>query len=422
MKSKKYLLPLLSFAVFCSCSQDEPMQTIEKDEITPQTNRVSVAEAIDNANQYMSTLPTLKTRGILPKVADVQIMGLPNVRTRSVDANVDTLLYIVNYEDNQGFAIMSADRRALPIYAISDTGHFEINEDSPEALVANINSAKYDVLSRIEGAQPVNPGWSLPPWPLWKGWDNDIEYKIPPKLSLFQSRMSYHDPYSKYCYTADGIKSYSGCVAIALEQILSFHKWPGQIESLTLNWNKINSGSDNEALARLLEILGRKDYLSLNYKTNEHPASGNVYNVPDVLKKLKYLNVNNFIGFYENPDIVVDALHTAPIFMTAGTSLPDGDGHAWVIDGMIRYKVDDTLLQPSVGGFVDFHYSYYSLYHCVWGWKGNCNGYYFQNFVGLPKFYDETDSRIDGGDSKYVVCDRNVKFLHGFYPWGVINQ
>ncbi|MBD5231573.1 MAG: hypothetical protein HDS66_05430 [Bacteroidales bacterium] len=32
------------------------------------------------------------------------------------------MFYLINFEDEQGFALMSADRRTLPVYALSETG------------------------------------------------------------------------------------------------------------------------------------------------------------------------------------------------------------------------------------------------------------------------------------------------------------
>ena len=83
--------------------------------------------------------------------------------TKSVETQ-DTLAYIVNFSDGNGFAVIAADRRVEPILAIIPEGKYESNHIPPGAATFFANIGPY-LQRQIE--------WSLP---------EDIEYL--PKASL----------------------------------------------------------------------------------------------------------------------------------------------------------------------------------------------------------------------------------------------
>lgn len=62
------------------------------------------------------------------KVKNVEIVG-PDIKSRSaIDNGVNSSLYIINYEDERGFAVVSSDKRLQPIYAVSDSGSLNIRD------------------------------------------------------------------------------------------------------------------------------------------------------------------------------------------------------------------------------------------------------------------------------------------------------
>ena len=88
-------------------------------------------------------------------------------------------------------------------------------------------------------------------------------------------------------------------------------------------------------------------------------------------------------------------------------------GHGWVVDGYVQYET----MSPIVGqGYIleDI------LFHCVWGWGGACNGYFFwaktNSFGGSPHEFGPNDSDQDTG----YVFDTNIQYMGGFrkvYPF-----
>lgn len=61
------------------------------------------------------------------EVEEIEVLH-SNLQTRSQagNASVNSDLYLVNYANNKGFALLSSDSRLRPIYAISDTGHIQM--------------------------------------------------------------------------------------------------------------------------------------------------------------------------------------------------------------------------------------------------------------------------------------------------------
>ena len=82
-----------------------------------------------------------KTRSATrPTIANVETLRSRQFATRAaVDSlSIDTLLYFVNFADNQGFAVVAADKRTSPILALIDKGNYKAGdlaqEDNPGFL------------------------------------------------------------------------------------------------------------------------------------------------------------------------------------------------------------------------------------------------------------------------------------------------
>ncbi len=59
----------------------------------------------------------------------------------SEEGDIDTLMYAINFADNQGFALVAADKRTSPVLAIIDEGSFNVDslsEDKDEGFLAFI--------------------------------------------------------------------------------------------------------------------------------------------------------------------------------------------------------------------------------------------------------------------------------------------
>lgn len=406
MKTKTFfyfcaLLPLLS------CSQEEVLE-VEKPAITIDANKITPEQAIKNANSYFVGLSHVPTKSGNRIVEDIKAIGSKSISTRASEDPVDTLLYVINYANDEGFIVMGADKRALPVYGISDSGKFVVDVNSPAPLKATLNNAKLDALQRISG---VNNIQGTPPWVGFRGWDQDIEYKIKPMIGFYQSRLS-NPAMDKYIKMHYGDEAKALCVPLALESFMSFYMWPESVDDRKLNWQMMNSGNGDDDMAYLLYVLGLKENLNETY-IGEYKGSSH-RDIPRTLRNMGYNCGDEFISFYDNEDKINEELHQSPIIMQAYSSYYPS-GHVWLIDGLVRYKVVLSFISPIDPNNPRRITNFYNLYHCVWGYHGNCNGYYFQKFVGTPEFTDPIDNGSEE-DMQYVYCDKDVKCLIGARP------
>lgn len=115
-----------------SCSQENLLipDTETTAQETPASTKITLPEALKNAESAFGMLD-LNTRAIrIPE--SVEYIGA-NYQTRSSSSNEDVKYYIVNYADNQGFAVLSADAEKGKVFALSDEGSISLSDtiDNP---------------------------------------------------------------------------------------------------------------------------------------------------------------------------------------------------------------------------------------------------------------------------------------------------
>lgn len=136
MKTKQFLGVLAVF-ITTACQHDVTMvevmeqqmvEKVTKKEYTTQVSKDDVLRVAEIFNGGSSTTRSVKTIKELAVVYD--------------DAGMPTF-YVVNYEDNQGFILVSATKNYLPVLAYNNTGNFSTSVDShPEALQLWIKEIK----------------------------------------------------------------------------------------------------------------------------------------------------------------------------------------------------------------------------------------------------------------------------------------
>ena len=101
------------------CSISEALNIAQNSIVILEGNEKSA-----NVNRrHSSTLPSRRVN------SSPVIIGHHNGNLhRGYPTTNDTLMYVFNYDDNQGFAIISADSRTEGLIAITDQGHYEQNE------------------------------------------------------------------------------------------------------------------------------------------------------------------------------------------------------------------------------------------------------------------------------------------------------
>lgn len=204
MKTKLFFI--FTFIVtLCSCTNtnDIIIKDDNKKNLIDHTHKITQADAIKIAQCVKSHN---NTRGI-ELIPEIQFITNNNETRSQHTANIDTLAYIINYQNNNGFVIVSADNRVYPVLGFSSTGSFSTsNEIAMSNFISNIQS-------HLESANS-NSTYDV------KASDFDECVIIEPKIKI---SLGQDEPWNKYVIE-EHPNCPAGCVAIATALVISNSK------------------------------------------------------------------------------------------------------------------------------------------------------------------------------------------------------
>ena len=136
--------------------------------------------------------------------------------------SIDTLLYFVNFADNQGFAIVAADKRTSPILALIDKGNY-----SPHDLKREKNTGFLNFLNQVLTIENENAKHPYTPEVKTRSFQY-LGWKISEFFpSLLKVNWGQYDPYYIFCPSYnDASHAPTGCTVTAVAQICSYYKVP----------------------------------------------------------------------------------------------------------------------------------------------------------------------------------------------------
>ena len=105
-----------------SCSNTELAELENASLKSQDTYLLSENTAFENAEKALSAFKKKNTRCARP-LATIRRFQTNQTHTRGDSESLNRGFYIINYGNNDGFAIVSADKRDANVYAFSDAGH-----------------------------------------------------------------------------------------------------------------------------------------------------------------------------------------------------------------------------------------------------------------------------------------------------------
>lgn len=238
MMNMKKLFFLLAIVSFVACTNDEEMNLLTENlpEESVSVEKRSFQEALEVAQNAPEIFGGTTTRGELKQVtlADTQYI-ISDASTRN-DAP-DTLMYVFNYEDNQGYAVVSANKNTEALIAVTEQGTYnEETETNNPGLALYMDMAKSYVARGgiLPPGSTIIGGGGLPLTEEKTETTTTITADYGPLLEV---RWGQEEPYNTYCYSSSNQLSPTGCVATALAQIFSYTGYP---TSMTINYNSSN--------------------------------------------------------------------------------------------------------------------------------------------------------------------------------------
>lgn len=359
--------------------------------------------------------------------------------------DADKKIYVFNFEDEGGFALMSASRETPPIFAITDGGNLdtakEIDNPGFAMFMATLETKimNGDLKSESDSAfrsTSLSKSYEDNEWSVYyRLRDKDKIYKLSSGLCPYWHQ---NHPYNTKCPEGPLPKKSSivngtiirldssghypaGCVPVACALLMSTYRYPASYSGIRFDWNAMISGIDDGRVATLLSELGKPKNLNTKYGIDSSMSNSN--NIPRTLKNFGYSNGGRIKDF-SCSDIYVELKKGYPVLISGcsfskDSITPSGGfwweysgGHQWIGQGLLEvtYRVDHFRGEGSYSRLIGTTTEKLTYILCNMGWGNcSCNGYYLGSIFDTNKgpVFDENgySKRVritgDGGVYKF---------------------
>lgn len=425
---RRLLLLLVVVAVAAiSCQEDivckdiQYQQDVANKQASPYA--VSEEEALTHLDAFMSIIGASETRSVQRKIKNIQTIKYSNVSvdTRTNESEVDNLLYVVEFDNGQGSAVLGADRRVDNVFAVLESGVLSVgdfegtdvrcDDEKLEMFLVKliVNEAVDQVNESNQSTVNSSPKPLLPLDTLELSTDicdyvdvrNVYNYVAP----MLRTKWNQSEPFNeKFPMTSDHntteYKPYAGCGAIAMAQLMVYHRLSNTV---TLNGNKyyyddlalftydnIDNVINNDYLANQLQYFIYDVAEEMNSKYYPEGTSTSSLDAARVMRKVGFHNVLTIIN---DEDIIKEMIDDGrPVYLRGAddmdtNNLNDNVGHCWILDGRICYSTTTYIVTKRDGVVVDREVFYSSpvhdYVHCNFGWGGEYDGYYNYNIYDV---------------------------------------
>lgn len=366
----------------------------------------------DEAVQLLQTVVGGEsTRAV--SVGSIQTLKKSDFVPTTRGAEDGDVVYIVDLEDG-GSAIMGADKRMEPIYAILDE-----TKISPEQLTLTAtrsDDGEQDIEEYVMGLvndkiQADASTFAFPEMPMiprdhyWTE-TTTINYQAP----LLQTKWHQQSPFNNSCPMNDAgtARCHAGCGPIAVAQIVYYNRQPQSLGGITFDWDLISEyeyGNSNHStnatieVANLVSQIGHLMNADYDNQADETGTSTTKESARALFLSAGYSNAA--IVNYSLPAAITMVYHMQKPVFIRGNESDGSNGHAWVIDGCNVYEVDYWIrhyINEEIYNEYIEKTREYNLVHCNYGWAGYCDGYYTSGLFDTTSSLDQSKIDSTAGD------------------------
>jgi len=341
-------------------------------------------------------------------------------KTRSNSSNIlDTLIYVVNYAHDEGFAIISANLGTEALLGVTEMGNYDDAIAKVDGFSLYMDLAKKYVkqVSRFNGDPFV-----------------EIETTLIDSLNpLITVKWGQKFPEGLYCPN-----TIAGCANTAAIQVCSYYEYPTSInltfsqrerDSVNINWTEVKnhqkgcssyishtnctaSENSHKVIAELARQCGV--YSDSRYKhngvvlSNDAPAPYSYNNYCSWSSASTSTYLADIIDMFETLGYVRPQVYSYSSLQTrfplslgrlicmVGESLTSG--HIWVVDGFKYYHdvITNHATEPATVTDSDRYYN-----HVNWGWNGISNGYFLDGVFTANAAYSYDDESLGIASNSY---------------------
>lgn len=410
------------FIVLCTiaCNNDDCLEAIISHDNSKVTELRSYDEALQVALDGIKILEgrNIQTRSqqLVHRELDLTngVSYIVNHKTRSSEtaSGNDTLMYVFNFMNDKGFAIVSANPNTDGLLAVTESGHYDSEArnsnsgfglfmDMAEEYVRNstrgVDTTKHDVLHMMEDYRMVY---------------DTIESQVGPLVHLCWGQ---DNCYGQYCPNQT-----SGCAITAAAMAMAYFKYPAgmtftysgrDMNYQSFDWDDIqrhyscrgtfdlcyayNQDSVHNSIGRLCRQLG--ELADASYNINEIGPNETKCNSNDIRRAIETLGYHVGSITQYSPLCIKNNLTSTRLMIMFGHD-QNNKGHAWLAEGYhyvkyIQYE-EQTLDYGLTWTMVprSRRIEETMLNYINWGWNGDNNGYFNDGVFDVSGFNYNTTS------------------------------
>lgn len=432
-----YLVLLISF-LLVSCSNDLELRELSSSEDNSNSYVISIDEAKSDLESLLNDLDGVNSRSFgnskHRKIKSSYSISINSQISRAEESD-SAIMHVFNFEDNEGYAIMSGDSRLPSLITLTDSGSLEEEEEIEDPGVAIFLEGMENLY--VERRQNLQYNYMIDDfgggtsgdssgqnYNVYGKWENIIYNQN----GVCPVKWNQNSPYNKYCPLKNNQPTYTGCVATAVAQLMAIYKYPQSYNGYSFSWNDMTQrkyayscstiGQDN--IARLMQQLGLKNNLNVSYGTDA--SSAKTENIIRTLRSFGYSNPGT-LNDYSTSKIVADLKNGYGVlicgyshkkvtrFLGIKIKTSYSGGHQWLAHGLLerrreikQYNSNGSLISTS------YESQWYPL--CNWGWGGSRDGYYLSAAFDTTKGYSYSENETSSRSSDPVegTSDYNYQF------------
>lgn len=145
-------ITVLSFLYACVNEDNNPSPDNEPD-FKAQSYTIPLQDALDDLEEILNAINEdgTATRTIREKrtIKDIDVVCSNSYSHSTRSSQIDSLLYIVNFDNDKGYALLGADKRAEGVIALVDAGYLTADEflSPPDIDATNGTGALYSLIN-----------------------------------------------------------------------------------------------------------------------------------------------------------------------------------------------------------------------------------------------------------------------------------
>ena len=379
---KKILLTLAALMALVSCGSDNepptPPVPPDKPVVVPEA-KISPKEAQEAFLRAWNDFYP-ETRGYIPSITSCTAYDVHcSLSTRS---GAEPMFYVINLEDNKGFAIMAANPAIPELLAISDNGNLDLS-GTPNNGVRNFVRRIGDIFLPIDtAAHELGEIYTVA-----TAWETTAS--IP---ALCKVKWDELYPFNQYTPLNGRLSTVAGSDAVAIAQAMSVFGKPTTLNGYTFDWTAMcNPDPTDDAIrqiARFLATIGSPELGDFNY--GRLVTTAQLDNIMKIMRACGYENAVGTLGQengtetpypYITATVRSELEASRPVIVRGKDDSKHKYWHGWLIHGfMTRQREVEKRRETATGIEIlgrSTEKQEYVL--CNWGAYGEHDGYYLSS-------------------------------------------